>query len=115
MSAPNFTAVLAGLRDQQDMTEYRRQRRQKWLARPLTEREEVIQDNLMHALRGMDSEFKADDVVEDVHDHWSDAEGMAELRELLEAVAEKDSGKAWEVLKKALGTVAKFRRERELT
>lgn len=113
MQAPNFTAVAAAFREQFDAAEWLRQRRDRWLARPLNEREEVIRDNLTHALREMDSEFETDKVVDDVADHFADAQGLRDLRDLLNAVAEEEPQRAWTVLERILGVVAKIKHENE--
>ena len=107
----NFPAVAAAFRDQSDAAEYRRKRREKWLARPLNEREWVIRDNLINAMRGMSSEFTTEQVVDDVQDYI--AGDVVELRELLNAVAEEEPQRAWESLDRVLCVIAKIKHEDE--
>ena len=116
MNKPDFGPVLAAFREQDDERERRQKRRAAWIARPLNERESVIADNLLYCLRGREdiSEFKTEDVAEEVMDHFRDAEGMVEFTELLNAVAEEEPQRAWTVLQKVLHQVAKVKHEQEV-
>ena len=116
MSKPNFGAVLAAFREPDERAAERAKRRAAWKARPLNEREAVIADNLLYCLRGREdiSEFKTEDVAEEVMDHFRDAEGMVEFTELLNAVAEEEPQRAWAVLEKVLHQVAKVKHEYEV-
>jgi hypothetical protein len=116
MNKPDFGPVLAAFREQVEERERREKRRAKWIARPLNEREGVILDNLLYCIdkREEVSEFKRDDVLEEVHDHFASEEGMADLGELLYHVYEENRREARECLDRVLSVIAKIKHEYEV-
>ena len=111
----DFAPNLAAFREQDEREQQRQKRREKWIARPLNEREGVILDNLLYCIdkREEVSEFKRDDVLEEVHDHFASEEGMGELGELLYRVYQQDHREARECLDRVLSVIAKIKYEDE--
>ncbi len=89
----NYVDLGALVANPADAAEQLRKRREAWLAKPLNEREAVIFDELLLALRGFEarSEFSRDDAANDVADHFAGAgDGHEDWLELLRAVAEEE-------------------------